>query len=88
MTKCKADRGIHQLSGLSVVQVEPLLNRLKADKSREARSLRRECRLWFKRNAADGQAGRGQGFGANGNLGQVDCGDGLTNGLASGLIGS
>jgi hypothetical protein len=52
MTKCKADRGIHQLSGLSVVQVEPLLNRLKADKSREARSLRRECRLWFKRNAA------------------------------------
>jgi hypothetical protein len=50
MIKCKADRGIHQLPGLSPVQVEPLLNRLKADKSREARSLRRECRLWFKRN--------------------------------------
>jgi hypothetical protein len=49
-TFCRSDRGIHNLKGLSAVQVEPLLTALKADKSRVARSLRRECRLWFKRN--------------------------------------
>lgn len=47
---CRADRGIHQLSGLTQTEVQGLLERAVGKPSRECRSIRRECRMWLRRN--------------------------------------
>lgn len=54
-TQCKADRGIHQLKGLSPVAMEHLTVAVKAarkadKKDKALRSIAREVRLWHKRH--------------------------------------